>query len=254
MNPGGVVVFNLYAKYFDTRTNECATKQSWIWPFPLPVIGSLTSNPLTQSLRTQLNILVDNANQVLLNAISTAQANAKTMTLVSSNWDPWVQATAGTFCQPGSSPSPGDPSNANVLFFKLATYISWVPGLFIRGDGGYGANGYGNLTTDELMDVAEHEYLKLHQRDVLTLDEREFFDYVRYMALEERVNDPACSRSFISSLIPWVLLSLLPCNANSIYPRDSIGKIFHPNELVRNFQTCIRFPYPGCDLFHPRQS
>jgi hypothetical protein len=52
------------------------------------------------------------------------------------------------------------------------------------------------------MDVAEYQYLKLNQRDVLTPDEREFFDYVRYMALEERVNDPACSKSFISSLIP----------------------------------------------------
>lgn len=214
MATGGVVVFSLYSKYFDTQTDDCATSQSWVWPFPLPIIGSLTSNPLTRSLRAQLNTLVDNANAVILKAIGTAQANARTMTLVSANWDPWVQSTGGTFCRPGSSPFPNDASNNNVLFFKLATPFIWTPGIgfpFWKRDGisdgifnesaSYNYD-VANMTVDELVDLAQTEYLKIKGRGFLTPEETKIFEYARYMELEARVNGPACSKGFISNLIP----------------------------------------------------
>ncbi|KAK3935761.1 SGNH hydrolase-type esterase domain-containing protein [Diplogelasinospora grovesii] len=237
MNTNGIVVYNLYSKFFDTQTEECANNQNWVL-FGIP---SFFSNSLTSSLRQQLNTLVDNANSVIEKAIAHAQANAKKMTLISSNWEPWVTSTGGTFCMPGSSPFVEDPGNANVLFYKTDTPTAWTPGIlctyYIASGQAYrclitkrdelaanissehlallDAYVAGNITDEQKFDLGVHNFKESKGRDYLTPEEQKMVDYARYMTLEARINGPACSSTFLGL---------------SIDIPDSIGKLFHPNE------------------------
>ena len=221
MSTGSVVVVPQYAQFFDTQTNECATSHSWIFPFPLPVLGTLTSNPLTTGLRRQLNTLVKNANAKIAQAVSDFSASSRHITVVTSNWDQWVQSESGTFCRPGSSPYPSHSSNEKVLFFKMPTPITWLPGLsnfaYKRDENSTMAimpttpEGpsplhhfeAGNMTVEELLDTAKEEFLRGKNRRFLTRDEEHIFEYAKHMAIQARINGPACSKSFLSNYIPY---------------------------------------------------
>ncbi len=110
MNKGGIVVLSLYAQYFNDQNDEC-TNQNWGWP-----LGGLR---LSTSHREQFNELVIQTNTAIeLAALSTPVNNMK---LMIADWDAWPQLTHGQMCEPGASPNPDDPSNSNLLFFKLDT-------------------------------------------------------------------------------------------------------------------------------------
>ena len=55
--------------------------------------------PLTPTRRTSFNNLVEQTNTALQSAADQAAAAAKTMTLVTANWDPWAPLTGGLFCE-----------------------------------------------------------------------------------------------------------------------------------------------------------
>ena len=93
MAPNGVVVLVKYAHYFNDQTDDC-THEDW-------TLFSITCGglPLTPARRTSFNNLVEQTNTALQTAADQAAAVAKTMTLVTANWDPWAPLTNGLFCK-----------------------------------------------------------------------------------------------------------------------------------------------------------
>lgn len=120
MNKDGIIVLASYAPYFNNATNECATSQSWVFP-GVEVPGLYL--PLTQARQGTFNTLVANTNAKLKAAVASV-SKSSTSTIVFADWSAWGQAVKGQFCEPGASGNPTDPSNSNVLFFKLNTAIS----------------------------------------------------------------------------------------------------------------------------------
>ncbi|KAH8812729.1 SGNH hydrolase-type esterase domain-containing protein [Xylogone sp. PMI_703] len=177
MATNGIVVQVLYAQYFNDQTDDC-TSEDW-------QIIDLSAGPglaLTKERRTTFNSLVLQTNTVIKEAVEEVAATAKTMTLVTADWDPWAPLTGGQFCEPGASPDPTDESNDSVMFFKLFTGNT-AP---LEARSLYSYNYYGNTSYG-----IEPFPLAMNKRDPV---------------------DPGCPKSSIS----------LP---------DSIGKIFHPNNL-----------------------
>lgn len=193
MNADGIITLVSYAQYFNNQTDDCTNNQDWTFPF---VAGSM-SLPLSQDNRNKFNTLVVNTNAKLRAAVSAASATAKSR-IVYSEWDGWGQAVAGQFCEPGSSPYPDDSSNSQVLFYKLATPKVFNPGTLYRRDEEWTAlQSFSNVTTADAEDV-------------------ELADGVTELgALVARMPaPPACPKSAFSGWLP-----------------DSIGRIFHPNNL-----------------------
>jgi len=119
----------LYAKFFNAVTDECSD-ENW-------VLGGVTftpGSPVTTDLRTRLNTLTDNCNDALRKAITRAQGNLKVATLVEADWDPFVVAIDGRFCEAGASSDPADVSNVNVQFIKFSTSGDEAGDLKIRQD------------------------------------------------------------------------------------------------------------------------
>jgi hypothetical protein len=191
INDGGVVVFNYYAKYFNVDNEDCAT-QWWNWPL------SANGSPLTTDLRKQLNTLVDNTNAALKKAVEAA--NVSKMTLVAANWDPWVSEMKGQLCQPGASPDPNDPSNDNVMFFKLDTSPPAILTLYERDDWNFMQNqtAYDSSAIEETLWKGTEMGLEMQSRDITA---------------------PHCPTSAFANFIL------------TRFGGDGIGKIFHPNEL-----------------------
>ena len=84
MNKGGIVVWALYAQFFNQDAVEPCTT-GYDWTFPIPGIG----NAVTTSNRAKMNTLVVNANNVIKDAISKAPSGSGA-TYVAADWDPFV--------------------------------------------------------------------------------------------------------------------------------------------------------------------
>ncbi|KFY41182.1 hypothetical protein V495_05035, partial [Pseudogymnoascus sp. VKM F-4514 (FW-929)] len=118
MAKNGVVVQALYAQYFNDKTDAC-TKENW------QIVELSTGGvPLSKERRSQFNQLVLDTNKAIKEVVEEVAADAKTMTLVTADWDVWAPLTGGQFCEPDASPDPDDDSNADVMFFKLFTGIT----------------------------------------------------------------------------------------------------------------------------------
>lgn len=183
--------FSDYAKYFNVENDDCATKNNWAWP-----LG--TSLPLTTDLREQLNTLVDNTNAALKKAVEAA--NVSKMTLVAADWDPYVTAVKGQFCEPGASPSPIDPSNDDVMFFKLDTTVPQY---------------HDELKRRDYWDIVQNQTA----HDTITVEEALWAEAQIDHELDLRdVTAPNCGNAVLKNLLSFLMT-------------DSIGKIFHPNEL-----------------------
>lgn len=193
MNSDGIITLVSYAQYFDTQTDECTNNQIWVWPFE----ASAQSLLLNKDRRKKFNTLVENANAKLEAAVESVSSKSNSK-IVYTEWDGWPQQADGQFCEPGASPYPNDPSNDDVLFFKLATPKVYNPGTLYRRDGEWRAiEGYGNVT----MAGAEEE-------------EGALLGGLDGALVERDPSPPACSKSAFAG---WL--------------SDGIGKIFHPNKL-----------------------
>lgn len=204
MGRNGIIVLASYAQYFNNATSDCTNNQDWVFPGQA---GS-TSLLLTTAHRTSFNTLVKNTNAKLQAAVSKVAKSASS-TIVFADWDDWGEATSGRFCEPGSSPNPDDPSNANVLFFKLPTYKTYIPGTLYKRDFEWDPLPVMEVSSN-ISVVREEEEQEAERRGLARLLEWASMP----LAKRGSPTGPACSKSGLSSLLP-----------------DGIGKIFHPNTV-----------------------
>lgn len=94
MAKNGIVVQVLYAQYFNDATDAC-TSEDW-QIVDLQKGGGL---PVSKERRTQYNSLVSQTNAAIKEVVDEVKASAKTMTLVTADWDPWAPLTNGQFCK-----------------------------------------------------------------------------------------------------------------------------------------------------------
>lgn len=93
MAKNGVVVQALYAQYFNDKTDAC-TKENW------QIVELSTGGvPLSKERRSQFNQLVLDTNKAIKEVVEEVAADAKTMTLVTADWDVWAPLTGGQFCK-----------------------------------------------------------------------------------------------------------------------------------------------------------
>jgi hypothetical protein len=96
MADGGVVAMVLYANLFNASTDACSREDWTIAPFESP--------PMTEAYRALYNSFMERTNSVLKNVARDFEGVAKKMTLVTSDWDPYVTTFKGRFCEEGASP------------------------------------------------------------------------------------------------------------------------------------------------------
>lgn len=122
MNDHGVVVYNLYAQFFNADTDPCGDQSKQDWTMPAIIGHGL---PLTKDRRAKFNTLAANANKVLKEVVDeyAAKSNIK-YKITWSDWDTWVaEGVSGRMCQPESSGRYPDPNQKDLQFFKPSTYI-----------------------------------------------------------------------------------------------------------------------------------
>ena len=95
-----------YAKFFDATDNSC-DKVSWhIW------LNLFTREYLTQDRRNRMNDLVDAMNSALKSAVERAGSQVYFV-----DYDKYVDASGGRYCQPGQDESAGKGANLPYAFF-----------------------------------------------------------------------------------------------------------------------------------------
>lgn len=215
MGTNGIVVYALYAKYFNDQTDGC-TSENWWYPF-----SGAFGITLTPARRTALNALVDNANKVVRRAIAdaTGSSRPRTFTVQTADWDPWLDTVPGRFCEPGASPDPDDSSNANLQFFKFdTTPYSGHDGLKRRD-----LDAYANMT-QAMMEAEAYSMLSI--RDP---------------------TPPNCPKSLAS----WLFGGYLPDSIGKIFHPNTLGHetiasfVLNAISVARAKQ--LGLPAPGCE-------
>ncbi|KAL1867745.1 hypothetical protein VTK73DRAFT_4030 [Phialemonium thermophilum] len=205
MNQNGIIVLVQYAQYFDSSTDACATEQ-WGWP-----LGGLA---LTRNQRNSFDALVRRTNEALSRAANgVATSNAK---VIQANWDNWSYWVGGQFCEPGQNPNPADPSNANLLFFKLDTTRRNLDTIPVGPIGPIKARA--NVTAKDELESAAWTALEIRDRHVDDDLTNHTVSYEPPRLARRGVTAPGCPSGTITNVIKY----LLP---------DGIGKIFHPTVL-----------------------
>ncbi|KAI4591931.1 hypothetical protein KJ359_012062 [Pestalotiopsis sp. 9143b] len=120
MNDEGVVIYNGYAQFFNTETEDCAT-EPWayatLWP---------GNSGLTIDRRNVFNDLVVQINNIIKDVVDEAASNSDYKWKIGfSNWDPWVRdGVNGQMCDPDGSGDYPDPEQPDLQFFKPDTSVS----------------------------------------------------------------------------------------------------------------------------------
>ncbi|KAL8871781.1 MAG: hypothetical protein Q9174_002458 [Haloplaca sp. 1 TL-2023] len=123
---GGVVVYTLYAQFFNAQTDVCSS-QTWNWFNDIiPGDGGIR---LTKDLRQKLNDLVLEANRKIQSAIASQSGSNRPsrLNILRVDWDQAVQDNQGRFCEEGSKDDPSDPSNAGLMFQRLDVGKHFIP-------------------------------------------------------------------------------------------------------------------------------
>lgn len=128
MAKDGIVVLSGYARFFATKSEKCATEESFgIGPW----FNSLTTLPLTIARRTRYNKLTTDLNEALQRVVSDVEGDVG-YHIGFSDWDPWVdQGVDGQMCSEKSTGAYPDKNQPDLLFFKPDSRKmidrSWVP-------------------------------------------------------------------------------------------------------------------------------
>ena len=121
MNKHSIVVYNMYAKYFNTDNDDCEKKQGWAFPklFFSPLL-------LTINRRKRFNALVDNINKAIDEVVDDINKNGKVKyKIATADWGIWPeQGVSGQYCVPDSTGRYPDPKQPDLQFFKPDTYIA----------------------------------------------------------------------------------------------------------------------------------
>lgn len=227
MNDDGIVIFNGYAQFFNTENDDCATNQDW-------TLLALGSDPLrlTVDRRKTFNDLVVQINAIIKSVVEETAANDDYKWKIGfSNWDVWPQeGVAGQMCDPSSTGSYPDSSQPNLQFFKPNTHIASDTGdLKIRSSDGstwYDLNTAANETM--ARNRAAYDQVMQHNRDV-ALYNSILLNSVNPQAevlhrLDARAPSPPGCPGDDDSPTGQTRGSGIPIP-------NSIGKLFHPNEL-----------------------
>lgn len=118
-----IVVYNGYARFFNTENESCATAQAWNIVKWLPQYWFKTALKVTVARRKLFNTLVVNINQAIQDSITDISGELN-YTIGFSNWDPWaIDGVKGQMCDPLSTGAYPDPKQPDLQFFKPDTKI-----------------------------------------------------------------------------------------------------------------------------------
>jgi hypothetical protein len=120
MATDSVVVYNGYAQFFNTDSDDCAKNQNWMMPHWWPFASAL---PLTTDRRKKFNTLVTGINSAIQSVISDISKDSSIKYKIGfSDWDPWsYEGVSGQMCDPSSSGRYPDSSQPDLQFFKPDT-------------------------------------------------------------------------------------------------------------------------------------
>lgn len=123
MNTNGIVIYNLYAQFFNADSDGCEDQSKQDFTMPAWIGHGL---PLTKERRAKFNTLAINANNALKDVVeSYAKKSNIKYKITWSDWDPWLDPDAGVsgrMCEPESSgkyPDPDQPGMMSVLALRL---------------------------------------------------------------------------------------------------------------------------------------
>ncbi|KKK22529.1 hypothetical protein P175DRAFT_0500860 [Aspergillus ochraceoroseus IBT 24754] len=113
----GIVVYTLYAQFFDTTSNkECVDNQNWAFPsfWPAEVLK------LTVERRQKFNTLVLNINKAIRQVVDEFRSDRNIKyRIIAADWDPWPRkGVLGQFCVPGTTGEYPDPKQPSLHFFR----------------------------------------------------------------------------------------------------------------------------------------
>jgi len=262
MATNGIVVYNSYARFFNTDNEACATDQDWgLFPWVGYTWLGIRSTPLplTVARRQRFNSLTSGLNDLIREVIHDV-ADEVSYKIGFSNWDPWPsEGVDGQMCSPSSSGAYPDKKQPDLLFFKPDTRKTfWRLPIFKRGLELQVENGTATTIATETpipVPVQDPSLPPLEEADidpVLKARLQEVRDSLPARDLDSNGVDRAIYRSSLwNSVNPRAAaLKALDARAPTVpgCPSDSrgwlpslgfllpdfFGRIFHPNEAGHN--------------------
>ncbi|KAK2841526.1 hypothetical protein FQN49_006175, partial [Arthroderma sp. PD_2] len=123
MAKDSIVVYNGYARFFNTEDENCATKQQWNILRWLPIYWFSTPLKLTIDRRKKFNVLVDNINKAIREVIKDVSDEVD-YNIGFSDWDLWaIEGVKGQMCDPKSTGRYPDKDQPDLQFFKFDTHV-----------------------------------------------------------------------------------------------------------------------------------
>ncbi|KAK4154119.1 SGNH hydrolase-type esterase domain-containing protein [Chaetomidium leptoderma] len=124
MASNGIVVYNSYARFFNTDNEKCATDQDWgLFPWVGYTWLGIRSIPLplTIARRQRFNALTGALNDMIRDVVHDV-ADEVNYKVGFSNWDLWPsEGVDGQMCSPSSSGAYPDRKQPDLVFFKPDT-------------------------------------------------------------------------------------------------------------------------------------
>ncbi|KAI8275803.1 Lipase 1 [Colletotrichum sp. SAR 10_98] len=213
MNDDGVVIYNGYAQFFNTETEDCQN-QPWayatLWP---------GNSGLTIERRNTFNDFVVQINNIIRTVVEETSSNSDYKWKIGfSNWDPWVyDGVQGQMCDPDGSGDYPDPEQPDLQFFKPDTSVSDDdPDLKRRWEE------YGPLAETRRAALAEvaRRNLETELYNSLLFNSANPGAEVKHKLDRRNPSPPGCPGDTDDEIQP-----------PSIGLPDWVGKNFHPNEL-----------------------
>jgi hypothetical protein len=102
MNKNGIVIFNGYARYFNTETDDCDTNQDWSLADWLPQNTFSPPLRLTRDHRKRFNDVVPAVNKAIKEVVAEVKGEVEYY-LGFADWDLWaIEGVNGQMCDPKS--------------------------------------------------------------------------------------------------------------------------------------------------------
>ncbi|KAI4218378.1 MAG: hypothetical protein L6R36_008986, partial [Xanthoria steineri] len=131
MKDNGVVVYTLYAQFFNDVSVGCNDK-SWVLFDPTGRDGEHFGLKLTSQKRQKMNEMVRAANERIQAAIDTKTKSfeSRQISLVVADWDTYIGKIKGRFCEDDAAPNPDD--NRNLVFQRKDQTHRFTPSERLR--------------------------------------------------------------------------------------------------------------------------
>lgn len=123
MADNGIVVYNSYARFFNTENDDCAKKRDWTFLSFVRYLQEDLKPPLELTIerRKRFNSLTSGLNDLIRDVVDEVKDEAD-YTVGFANWDLWgIDGVDGQMCDPSSTGAYPDPKQPDLLFFKPDT-------------------------------------------------------------------------------------------------------------------------------------